>query len=116
MAYVGEQFPRAQIFVESVPGGRGRRQISTEGGDWPIWRRDGKELFYRQGTHMMAAPIRLTGTSVESGTPQRLFDVPSNTRFQVSRDGQHFLIAVPVDDSETLTIDTDWRAGLARPK
>lgn len=116
MAYVGEQFPRAQIFVESVPNGRGRRQISTEGGDWPIWRRDGKELFYRQGTQIMAVPIKLTETSVESGVPQALFDVPTDTRFQVSRDGQRFLIALPANKSPGLTIDTDWRAGLAGHK
>jgi eukaryotic-like serine/threonine-protein kinase len=116
MAYVGEQFPHAQIWVQSVPSGRGRRQISINGGDWPIWRRDGKELFYRQGTHIMAAPIQLTETSVESGAPQALFEVPTNTRFQVSRDGQRFLIPLPADNSDGLTIDTDWRAGLAGRK
>jgi len=116
MSYVGEQFPHAQIWVQSVPSGRGRRQISTDGGDWPIWRRDGKELFYRQGTHIMAAPVQLTETSVESGAPQALFDVPTNTRFQVSRDGQRFLVPLPADNSDGLTIDTNWRAGLPGPK
>jgi hypothetical protein len=42
MAYVGEQFPRAQIWIQSVPIGKGRRQISTDGGDWPIWRREAR--------------------------------------------------------------------------
>jgi hypothetical protein len=64
----------------------------------------------------MAAPIQLTETSVESGAPQALFEVPTNTRFQVSRDGQRFLIPLPVDNSDGLTIDTDWRAGLAGRK
>jgi Tol biopolymer transport system component len=114
MAYAADQFPHEQIFVESVPGGRSRRQISPDGGDWPIWRRDGKELFYRQGTKIMAVPIRLTETSVENGEPRALFDVPPGTRFQVSRDGQRFLIAVPADSSAGLTVDTDWRAGLGK--
>jgi eukaryotic-like serine/threonine-protein kinase len=111
MAYVGEQLPGAQIFVQSIPVGRGRRQISTDGGDWPVWRRDGKELFYRQGTQIMAAPVQLTSGSVRSGEPQALFSVPTNTRFQVSRDGQRFLIPLPVDSSG-LTVDANWRAGL----
>jgi len=64
----------------------------------------------------MAAPIQLTETSVESGAPQALFEVPTNTRFQVSRDGQRFLIPLPADNSDGLTIDTDWRAGLAGRK
>jgi serine/threonine protein kinase len=55
MAYASDQLPQQQVFVESIPAGKGRWQISTEGGDWPIWRRDGKELFYRQGTKLMVA-------------------------------------------------------------
>jgi serine/threonine protein kinase/Tol biopolymer transport system component len=115
MAYASDQSPQQeQIFVESIPAGKGRWQISTEGGDWPIWRRDGKELFYAQGTKLLAVPIRLTETSVESGKPQALFEVSASTRFQVSRDGQRFLIAIPVEGASTstpLTVDTDWRAG-----
>jgi serine/threonine protein kinase/Tol biopolymer transport system component len=117
LAYRSDQPGQYEILVESIPPGKGRFQISTEGGDWPIWRRDGKELFFRQGTKIMAVPIRLTATSVESGKPQPLFDVPANTRFQVSRDGQRFLIAMPVEGSapdSQLTVDTDWRAALAK--
>lgn len=101
--------------MESIPPGRGRWQISTEGGDWPEWRRDGKELFFRQGTKIMAVPMRLNETSVEAGEPQVLFDVPADTRFQVSRDGQRFLIAMLVEGAAApaaLTVDTEWRAGL----
>ena len=116
MAYVSDegQSPE-QIVVESIPAGKGRWQISTETGKWPTWRRDGKELYYVQGTKLMAVPIRLTGTSVENGKPEALFEVPAGTRFQASRDGQRFLIALPVEDasaSRQLTVDTDWRVGL----
>jgi hypothetical protein len=119
MVYASEQPPHPQqVFVESIPTGNGRWQVSTEGGDWPIWRHDGKELFYRQGTKLMTVPIRLTEKSVEIGSPQVLFEVPGGyTRFQVSRDGQRFLFALPVEGtsaSTALTVDTDWRAGLAK--
>ena len=117
MAYGSDQPGQNEILVESIPAGKGRWQVSTEGGDWPVWRRDGKELFFRQGTKIMAAPIRLTETSVESGKPQALFEVPPDTRFQVSRDGQHFLIALPVEGAAAaspITVDTDWRAGVSK--
>src|SRR5262249_7590058 len=42
MAYESDELPQEQIFVESIPAGKGRRQISTEGGDYAIWRRDGR--------------------------------------------------------------------------
>ena len=117
MAYGADQSPLPQqIFVESIPAGKGRWQISTEGGDWAIWRRDGKELFYRQGTKLMAVPIHLMKTSVEIGKPQALFEVPEDARFQVSRDGQRFLIALPIENTfaSPLTVDSDWRAGLVK--
>jgi hypothetical protein len=117
MAYGSDQSPHPpQVFVESIPAGKGRWQISTEGGDWPIWRRDGKELFYRQGTKLMAVPIRLTETSVESGQPQVLFEGYPLARYQASRDGQRFLTVLPVEGAadRPLIIDTDWRAALAK--
>ena len=83
-----------------------------------MWRRDGKELFFSQGTKIMAVPIRLTETSVESGKPQALFEIPGgDTRFQVSRDGTRFLIALPVEGAAAaspLTVDTEWRAGISK--
>ena len=118
MAYGSDQSPHPQqVFVASIPTGKGSWQISTEGGDWPIWRRDGKELFYRQGAKLMSVPIRVTETTVESGKPQVLFEVSASARFQVSRDGQRFLIALPVEGasaSTPLTVDTDWRSGLVK--
>ncbi|HEY6342466.1 MAG TPA: hypothetical protein VIY49_13305, partial [Bryobacteraceae bacterium] len=113
MAYTSDQPDQNEVIVESIPAGKGRRQISTEGAAWSVWRRDGKELFYSQGTKIMAVPMRLTETSVDSGKPQFLFDV-GESRFQVSRDGQRFLFALPVEGSAAsapLTVDTDWREG-----
>ena len=118
IAYGSDQSPHPQqVFVASIPAGKGSWQISTEGGDSPIWRRDGKELFYRQGTKLMAVPIRLTETTVDSGEPQVLFEVPSTARFQVSRDGQRFLFALPVEGASAFTpliVDSDWRVGLVK--
>ena len=37
---------RREIHVQPFPAGAGRWQVSDAGGDWPRWRKDGKELFY----------------------------------------------------------------------
>jgi len=63
----------------------------------------------------MAVPMRVTDNSVEAGKAEALFDVPAGTRFQVSRDRQRFLIAVPAEGAAAvapLTVDTDWPAGI----
>jgi Tol biopolymer transport system component/tRNA A-37 threonylcarbamoyl transferase component Bud32 len=115
MAHVAGENVQPQVFIDSIPYGKGHWQVSTDGGDWPIWRRDGKELFYRQDTKLMAVPVTLGATTVEVGKPQPLFDVPMFTRFQVSRDGQRFLIAMPLETAPTpITVDTDWRAALTK--
>jgi Tol biopolymer transport system component len=122
MAYVSEQTPQPQqVFVESIPTGKGKWQVSTEGGDWPVWRRDGKELFYYEGTKVMAVTTELNGTAVKFGKPQELFDEKTtgymHGRFQVSQDGKRFLVALRpagISASTPLTVDTDWRAGLAK--
>jgi dipeptidyl aminopeptidase/acylaminoacyl peptidase len=38
---------RNEVYVRPFPSGNGIWQVSENGGDWPRWRRDGKELFYR---------------------------------------------------------------------
>jgi Tol biopolymer transport system component len=115
MAYLSTESGTPQVYVASVPAGGAQRQISSERADWPQWRGDGKELFYRQGTKMMAVPIRLTETSVEAGKPQVLFESQDDIRFQVSRDGQRFLLSFPaggVTEDPGITVVTNWRSGL----
>jgi Tol biopolymer transport system component len=117
LAYIEGQPPmKQQIVVESIPAGSGRWQITTEGGEWPMWRSDGKELFYMQDGRMMAIPVKLTAKTVEFGSAKQLFEVLAPLgRYQVSRDGQRFLTEIPADEdpeSRMITVDTDWRAGL----
>jgi Tol biopolymer transport system component len=117
LAYTSDESGRNQIYIDSIPAGKKRWQVSNNGGNWPIWRRDGKELFYRQGSSIVAVPIHLTDIALEIGKPQSLFTVPPGARFQVSRDGQRFLVALPVEGTPGLapiTVDTDWRAGLKK--
>jgi X-X-X-Leu-X-X-Gly heptad repeat protein len=68
-----------EVYVQSYPGGGGKRQVSTGGGSGPRWRRDGRELFYyaRDGK-LMAAPA-LRGESLEMGSAVSLFEFRSGT-------------------------------------
>jgi Tol biopolymer transport system component len=82
-------------------------RVSTNGGAWPRWRGDGKELFYLAPDGMlMAVPIEIAanGQSFMAGTPQRLFAPPvpgwDNSNFAqqylISRDGQRILVVASV--------------------
>src|SRR5262249_5823678 len=47
IAYASNEYGDSQIYVRAFPGTASRWQISMEGGLYPIWSRDGRQLFFR---------------------------------------------------------------------
>jgi eukaryotic-like serine/threonine-protein kinase len=102
LAYVSNESGRYEVYVQPYPGPGGKSQISTEGGTEPVWNRNGRELFYRNGDKMMAVDIA-TQPSFAAGKPRMLFEGPYLPRtnfstlatmpnYDVSPDGQRFLM------------------------
>ena len=91
MAYRSNESGRDEIYVQSFPQPGQRRQLSTNGGEHPVWRRDGAELFYRSGAKMIAVPIRLK-PEFASEKPQTLFEGDFDDEYDVSADGQKFVM------------------------
>ena len=88
------------------------------------WRGDGRELYFdttEEGkTKLMVVPVRLDGPRPEFGEPKVLFAVPASGArwpFDVSRDGQRFLMVTPVAKTSATVIHvlTNWRALLDQP-
>jgi eukaryotic-like serine/threonine-protein kinase len=107
-----------EIYVSAFPGGNGKWQVSSGGGQEPRWRKDGKELFYLSvDGKMMAAPVKL-GSSFEAGAPVALFQthrrqpvsLPEVFSYDVSGDGQRFLILSKVDEANVapIAITLNW--------
>jgi Tol biopolymer transport system component len=101
VAYVSAETGREEVFVEPVPPTGAIWQISTEGGHEPTWRGDGRELFYLKPDGMLVS-VEVTddGTTFAWGPPRPLFRAGPPTgvagnRYEVSRDGQSFLVAAP---------------------
>ena len=98
IAYSSSESSRAEVYVQPFPGPGGKWQISTEGGNWPVWARSGRELFYLNGSKIMSVAVT-TEPGFAVSTPRLLADVPvqtssfygANGEFDVSPDGQHFL-------------------------
>jgi serine/threonine-protein kinase len=110
----------SQIFLRKLDGTVRRVQVSAAGGTQPRWTKRGAELTYRRGATMYAASVDLTTGRV--GTPTVLFSAPEDetanrrvTGYDVSADGQRFLMAIPVDRSRALPIVvvTEWLTELA---
>ena len=120
MAYASDESSRFEVYVQSMPASGGKWQISTAGGTEPRWRRDRKEMFYRSPDGKMMAVDIKAGASFAAGVPKPLFDARFNEffsvggRYDVTADGQRFLINVPAASATDLpiTIVSNWTATL----
>ena len=73
LAYVSNESGREEIYVSAFPGPGGKLKISTQGGTEPMWSRDSRELFYRNGEKMMAVAISRE-PELAPGKPTLLFE------------------------------------------
>ncbi len=101
LAYSSNESGRREVFIRAMQGSGRKWTVSVAGGSAPRWRADERELFYLEGSKMMAVPIE-AGTTLTAGRPQVLFDEPGLawsgvdlTRYDVTPDGQRFLVVQP---------------------
>ena len=97
LAYSSNESGRFEIHVQAFPGPGGRQQVSSEGGEEPVWAPTGRELFYRNGDRMMVVEIT-TEPSFSLGTPRLLFEKQyvrtpwPLTNYDVTPEGQRFVM------------------------
>ena len=93
IAYMSDETGRQEVFVRSFPGPGSRWQISN-GGNFPVWSRNGHELFYISGERMMAVSYRAARDSFIAEKPRLAVDHFVNPsyyrRFDVAPDGKRF--------------------------
>jgi len=121
LAYVSDESGQYEVYVQSFPGGAGKRQISTGGGSGLRWR-DGREMLYYAGDgKLMAVPVR-SGESLEVDAAVALFEFRGGTNgvysapYAVTADGQRFLInaVVETEPNAPLTMWVNWAAGVKK--
>jgi len=110
-----------QAFSGSAGGPSGRWQISTGGGYDVKWRGDGKELYYiSPNREMMAVALKASPQGIQAETPRALFspdfDPTSLRQFDVTPDGQRFLMVVNAQPQSeaALTVVANWQAALRK--
>jgi Tol biopolymer transport system component len=117
VAYDSDESGSRQVFVTPFPGPGGKQQVSINGGRDPVWRRDGKELFFLSEGKIMAAQVKETGSGLDIGNAQLLFDAHTGygpfAHYDVTRDGKRFLVALVGEGGSTpLTLVVNWTADL----
>jgi dipeptidyl aminopeptidase/acylaminoacyl peptidase len=102
IAYSSNESGKMEIYVRPFPDvNKGRWQVSTDGGDSPLWSPDGREIFYLNGDAVMAVSVEAR-EAFSLGTPKLLFRgthvaaYPSDgTPWDIHPDGKRFLMIKP---------------------
>jgi len=108
LAYQAAVSSRQEIFVSPFPGPGARRQISTDGGDEPLWSPDGRELFFQSGARLMSVAVS-AGATFSPGIPKVVHEgrylqsINGNTCFSITPDGKRFLRIQQVEPERAVT-------------
>jgi hypothetical protein len=127
LAYVSDETKRTEVYVQSFPTPGGKWQVSTGGGNLPIWSRNGNELFFIGADRkLMAVDVKSraskepTGKDVVTfvpGVPKSLFDtrLGAGAWYDVSKEGR-FLMPTQLEQAAIvpMTVWVNWAAGLKR--
>lgn len=124
LAYSSGESGAVEVYVAPFPALNAKWQVSTTGGSFPVWSRDGKQLFYiSTDGELMAAEIR-TADSFQAGIPKPLFPIPMfqtiagsgpTYQFDVARDGRFLINEYSEQTSNApITLVTNWGEELTK--
>jgi serine/threonine-protein kinase len=105
LAYSSNESGRVEVYVRPFPGPGGKWQISTDGGSFPTWSRNGRELFYETlDQRLTLVSYKEEGGSFRTDKPrqlceQRLPDLQGFRSFDLHPDGERFAVLQGAQDT-----------------
>jgi dipeptidyl aminopeptidase/acylaminoacyl peptidase len=117
LAYVSDETGAPEVFLRPVSGSGVAMRVSNAGGDFPNWRADGRELYYRvPDGGIVAVGVTLNPRPVLT-SPRVVLAAPPFSRtarsFEVTRDGDRF-VGFGREDPLLFTLVTNWTARVGR--
>jgi hypothetical protein len=109
--------------VQPYPSGGAKWQVSRGGGMQPVWRKEGRDLFYvSPERNLMAVQVKPEGTDFAFIDAQRLIAARTagweggnamGAQYAATADGQRFLISSAAE-IPPITVMPNWAATLTR--
>jgi eukaryotic-like serine/threonine-protein kinase len=117
LAYESDLSGKEEVYVSPFPSGSEQYEVSTNGGERPVWRRDGKEIYYRSTLRMMAVKVNEKSSAIALGKPEALFEVGVRSLagrwYDVSPDGRFLINTAPAGaQSQNFELVVNWPGGL----
>jgi Tol biopolymer transport system component len=121
LAYNSDESGTFEVYVRAMEG-RGKWQISPQGGGWPTWSPDGKELFFWSGNAVFVTDVVADSSAFKAGRARLLFEGPFTKPgvaypSAIAPDGQRFVAfvsrdAAATDSHQHLQLVLNWYAEL----
>jgi Tol biopolymer transport system component len=122
VAYSSNETGAAEIYVRPFPASNRGKWLVSSGAyqsGLPLWRRDGRELYYMAPDHsVMAVPVT-ADSAFQHGEPKALFKLPPTASLSdVMPDGARFLVSLRNNSAQPssppFTVVLNWQAGLKK--
>jgi Tol biopolymer transport system component len=117
VVYESDESGKSEIYARPFPSGGGKWQVSGNGGSYPIWSGDGRQVFYNQsGGVLIAVDVKAAGAAFTVGAPKTLFDIPRCSILDATKDGKLFLVAAVTGalTYQPITLVTNWDKDLRK--
>jgi Tol biopolymer transport system component/predicted Ser/Thr protein kinase len=122
LAWESNERGQYDVFVQPFPPNGSKWQISVDGGEKPVWSRDGKSIFFVTTSGRLAevAVTPAADGSLTAQVPQQLFAVRMREldaqwpQYDVFPDGTFLVNRVPDNATTPMTAVINWRATLER--
>jgi DNA-binding winged helix-turn-helix (wHTH) protein len=125
IVYAADTGYRREIYVRPFPAGGLPAQLTSDGGQFPVWRGDGREILYVNNSKIYSLRVQVNGNSLRARPPEALFEirVPAGLTgdsepLAVTRDGSKILFAQGVEQpaSQQTYVMTLWQTTLTEPE
>jgi serine/threonine-protein kinase len=116
LAYVAGSSGEHDVFLHRLPVTDDSTRLSSQGGFWPTWSSDGRELYYIDGDGKLVA-VTMEGSEV--GTSEKLFEMDWGREsllvakpYAAVDGGRRFLVhqRAPKEAPSSFTVVVHWRA------
>jgi WD40 repeat protein len=115
VAYSSNESGRTEVYVQSFPTGNGKWLVSSGGGTQPVWRADGREMYFLSPDGYIMASSTTLSPAVSIAEPKRLFPVEAKfshlgAQFAVDTAGETFYVNSLVSSRrDSVTVVLNWR-------
>jgi len=120
LAYTSTESGREEVYVTHFPSGAGRWQVSQNGGTFPAWSGNSKQIwFFGTDSYLQTAAVNTANGEFELEPLRSLFQVnyiaPVGEPYDIAPDGQRMIFSTYPENSPTpLVLVSNWTAELKK--